>query len=78
MKSLDVISEEFTKIHGECWRDYIYKDEFIPGFRDCYYCEKFNEEVPAVYRISVNVWGVVCERDVCERHASKNGMRVDD
>ncbi len=78
IKTQAQLSAEFDKIHGRRWRDCTYKDEFIPGFRDCYYCEKHGKEVPAVRRVSVNVWGTVCERDVCEEHTWKDGKRVDD
>jgi hypothetical protein len=50
IKSFKAISKALTKIHGERWKDCIYKDEFIPGFRDCYYCEQYGKEVAAVHR----------------------------
>ena len=73
-----VLAEREVAKHGSHWRSYYYADEFIPGYRDCHYCELYGKEVPAVRRISVNVWGVVRERDVCERCAAKDGKRVEE
>lgn len=74
----DQLQARFVERYREFWQSYTYRDEFIPGFRDCYYCGQFGTETPAVRRIDVNVWGTICERDVCEAHARTDGCRVDD
>jgi hypothetical protein len=80
LKSVAQLEQEYLMKYREFWQFYSYRDEFIPGFRDCYYCTKFDETVdsPAVARISVNVWGTVVERDVCLEHADRDGARADD
>lgn len=55
----------------------MYPDEFEPGHRPCYYCPLLGKR-PATQRISVNVWGTIVERDVCNDHAGRDGSRVDD
>jgi hypothetical protein len=59
-------------LNANCHTFHTFKQKEILEVCNCRSCKE-----PAVKRIAVNVWGSVCEADVCEKHAELNGKWVD-
>lgn len=63
------------KLFGQMWHHFYQLTEKLDPQKICTYkgCEEKNTK-----RIMVNIWGCVCEFDVCDNHGEFHGKCVDD